>query len=133
MIRGRATRFTEGLVEIKLVLFRSSEWDEGDNASEMSPGSSTESYLPFAHIGLRENPRNNLNLVTCPDRESNPGHQVSCLDELTVTPQRNPVAKASYNGWGDHRATHTIPPFWLDDRPPLLRHVGVRPAAGWSV
>ncbi|KAJ4428927.1 hypothetical protein ANN_25923 [Periplaneta americana] len=38
-----------------------------------------------------------------------------------------------YNGWGDHRANHTIPPFWLDDRPPLLRHVGVRPAAGWSV
>ncbi|KAJ4433989.1 hypothetical protein ANN_16308 [Periplaneta americana] len=34
---------------------------------------------------------------------------------------------------GDHRANHTIPPFWLDDRPPLLRHVNVRPAAGWSV
>ncbi|KAJ4445424.1 hypothetical protein ANN_07229 [Periplaneta americana] len=34
---------------------------------------------------------------------------------------------------GDHRANHTIPPFWLDDRPPLLRHVGVRSAAGWSV
>ncbi|KAJ4426826.1 hypothetical protein ANN_26625 [Periplaneta americana] len=26
----------------------------------------------------------------------------------------------------DHRANHTIPPFWLDDRRPLLRHVGVR-------
>ncbi|KAJ4445270.1 hypothetical protein ANN_07071 [Periplaneta americana] len=36
--------------------------------------------------------------------------------------QRNPVANTSYNGWGDHRANHTIPPFWLDDRPPLLRH-----------
>ncbi|KAJ4449372.1 hypothetical protein ANN_00770 [Periplaneta americana] len=46
---------------------------------------------------------------------------------------RNPVAKASYNDWWDHRANHTIPPFWLDDRPPLLRHVDVRPAAGWSV
>ncbi|KAJ4430857.1 hypothetical protein ANN_19448 [Periplaneta americana] len=34
---------------------------------------------------------------------------------------------------GDHRANHTLPPFWLDDRPPLLRHVGTRPAAGWSV
>ncbi|KAJ4426697.1 hypothetical protein ANN_26495 [Periplaneta americana] len=45
--------------------------------------------------------------------------------------QRNPVANTSYNGWGDHRANHTIPPFWLDDRPPLLRHVGVKPAAGW--
>ncbi|KAJ4452294.1 hypothetical protein ANN_03814 [Periplaneta americana] len=27
----------------------------------MSPGSSTESYLAFAHIGLRENPGKNLN------------------------------------------------------------------------
>ncbi|KAJ4441843.1 hypothetical protein ANN_11702 [Periplaneta americana] len=75
----------------------------------MSPGSSTESYVAFAHIGLRENPEiKNLN-------------------------QRNPVANASYNGWEDHRANHMIPPVWLDDRPPLLRHVGVRPAAGWSV
>ncbi|KAJ4449070.1 hypothetical protein ANN_00465 [Periplaneta americana] len=30
--------------------------DEGDNAGEMSPGSNTESYPAFAHIGLRENP-----------------------------------------------------------------------------
>ncbi|KAJ4443604.1 hypothetical protein ANN_05278 [Periplaneta americana] len=44
---------------------------------------------------------------------------------------RNPVANTSYNGWGDHRSNHTVLPFWLDDRPPLLRpHVGVRPAAG---
>ncbi|KAJ4440837.1 hypothetical protein ANN_10684 [Periplaneta americana] len=28
----------------------------GDNAGEMSPGSSTESYPAFAHVGLRENP-----------------------------------------------------------------------------
>ncbi|KAJ4434493.1 hypothetical protein ANN_23055 [Periplaneta americana] len=39
----------------------SSERDEGDNAGEMSPGSSTESYPAFAHIGLRENPGRNLN------------------------------------------------------------------------
>ncbi|KAJ4442055.1 hypothetical protein ANN_11921 [Periplaneta americana] len=32
-----------------------------------------------------------------------------------------------------HCANHTIPPFWLDDRPPLLQQVGVRPAASWSV
>ncbi|KAJ4431409.1 hypothetical protein ANN_20006 [Periplaneta americana] len=38
-----------------------------------------------------------------------------------------------HNGWGDHRANHTIQPFWLDDRPPLFRHVDVRPAVGWSV
>ncbi|KAJ4441869.1 hypothetical protein ANN_11729 [Periplaneta americana] len=43
--------------------------------------------------------------------------------------QRNPVAKASCNGWGNHRANHTIPPFWLDDRPLLPRHVDVKPAA----
>ncbi|KAJ4431312.1 hypothetical protein ANN_19909 [Periplaneta americana] len=53
----------------------------------MSPGSSTESYPAFAHIGLRENPGKNLNQVTCPDRESNPGHLVSRPDVPTVTPQ----------------------------------------------
>ncbi|KAJ4437808.1 hypothetical protein ANN_13746 [Periplaneta americana] len=53
----------------------------------MSPGSSTESYPAFAHIGLRENPGKNLNQVTCPNRESNPGHLVSRADVLTVTPQ----------------------------------------------
>ncbi|KAJ4442481.1 hypothetical protein ANN_04067 [Periplaneta americana] len=53
----------------------------------MIPGSTTESYPAFAHIGLRENPGKNLNQVTCPDRESNPGHLVSRLDVLTVTPQ----------------------------------------------
>ncbi|KAJ4450402.1 hypothetical protein ANN_01826 [Periplaneta americana] len=54
----------------------------------MSPGSSTESYPAFARIGLRENPEENLNQVTCPDRDSNPGHLVSRPDALTVTPQR---------------------------------------------
>ncbi|KAJ4431735.1 hypothetical protein ANN_20337, partial [Periplaneta americana] len=67
--------------------YLASECDEGDNAGEMSPGSSTESYPAFAHIGLRENPGKNLNQVTCPDWESNPGHVVSRPDALTVTPQ----------------------------------------------
>ncbi|KAJ4444133.1 hypothetical protein ANN_05922 [Periplaneta americana] len=67
--------FTEGRAEA------------GDNASEMSPGSSTESYPAFARIGLRENPGKNLNQVTCPDRDSNLGHLVSQPDALTVTPQ----------------------------------------------
>ncbi|KAJ4450031.1 hypothetical protein ANN_01438 [Periplaneta americana] len=53
----------------------------------MSPESSTESYSAFAHLGLRENPGKNLNQVTCPDRESNPGLLVSQPDALTVTPQ----------------------------------------------
>ncbi|KAJ4436949.1 hypothetical protein ANN_17081 [Periplaneta americana] len=54
---------------------------------EMNPGSNTESYPAFAHIGLRENPGKNLNQVTCPERESNPGHLVLRIDSLTVTPQ----------------------------------------------
>ncbi|KAJ4439348.1 hypothetical protein ANN_07470 [Periplaneta americana] len=53
----------------------------------MSPGSSTESYPAFAHIGLRENPGKNINQVTCPNRELNPDHLVSRPDALTVTPQ----------------------------------------------
>ncbi|KAJ4430889.1 hypothetical protein ANN_19480 [Periplaneta americana] len=53
----------------------------------MSPESSTESYPAFARIGLRENPGENLNQITCPDRDSNPGHLVSLSDALTVTPQ----------------------------------------------
>ncbi|KAJ4431326.1 hypothetical protein ANN_19923 [Periplaneta americana] len=43
----------------------------------MNLGSNTERYPAFAHIGK------NLNQVTCPDRESNPGHLVSRLDALT--------------------------------------------------
>ncbi|KAJ4438408.1 hypothetical protein ANN_14353 [Periplaneta americana] len=50
----------------------------------MSPGSSIESYPAFAHIGLRENSGKNLNQVTCPDRESNPGHLISRPDALTA-------------------------------------------------
>ncbi|KAJ4439496.1 hypothetical protein ANN_07620 [Periplaneta americana] len=50
----------------------------------MSPGSSTESYPALAHIGLRENPGKNLNQITCPNRESNPGHLVPRPDALTM-------------------------------------------------
>ncbi|KAJ4446469.1 hypothetical protein ANN_13165 [Periplaneta americana] len=57
----------------------------------MSPGSNTESYPAFAHIGLRENLGKNLNQVTCPDRELNPGHLVSRPDALTVTPQKDKI------------------------------------------
>ncbi|KAJ4446392.1 hypothetical protein ANN_13088 [Periplaneta americana] len=53
----------------------------------MNPGSSTENYPAFARIGLRENPRKNLNQVTCPDRDSKPARLVSRPDALTVTPQ----------------------------------------------
>ncbi|KAJ4438434.1 hypothetical protein ANN_14379 [Periplaneta americana] len=53
----------------------------------MSPGSDTESYPAFARIRLRENSGKNLNQVTCPDRESNPGHLLSRPDALAVTPQ----------------------------------------------
>ncbi|KAJ4443696.1 hypothetical protein ANN_05371 [Periplaneta americana] len=64
-----------------------------DNAGEMSPESSTEIYAAFARIGLRENPGKNLNQVTCPNRDSNPGHLVSQPDALTVTPQIQSVEK----------------------------------------
>ncbi|KAJ4439505.1 hypothetical protein ANN_07629 [Periplaneta americana] len=75
--------------ETKRKAENSKDWRNlGDNASEMSPGSSTESYPAFACIGLRENPGKNLNQVTCPDRDSNPGHLVSQPDALTVTPQK---------------------------------------------
>ncbi|KAJ4449447.1 hypothetical protein ANN_00846 [Periplaneta americana] len=59
----------------------------------MSPGSSTDSYPAFAHIGLRKNPGKNINqfTVTCPDRDSNPSHLVSRPDALTVTPQSCPI------------------------------------------
>ncbi|KAJ4427487.1 hypothetical protein ANN_25135 [Periplaneta americana] len=45
----------------------------------MGPGSSTESYPVFEHIGLRENPRENLNQVTFPNWDSNPGHQFHAI------------------------------------------------------
>ncbi|KAJ4430967.1 hypothetical protein ANN_19560 [Periplaneta americana] len=67
--------------------YLASELNEGDNAGEMNPRSSTESYPACARIGLRENPGKNLNQITCPDRDSNPGHLVSRPDALTVTPQ----------------------------------------------
>ncbi|KAJ4441275.1 hypothetical protein ANN_11129 [Periplaneta americana] len=41
--------------------YLASEGDEGDNASETSPGSNTESYPAFGHFGLWENPGKNLN------------------------------------------------------------------------
>ncbi|KAJ4438114.1 hypothetical protein ANN_14053 [Periplaneta americana] len=59
----------------------------GENIDFILLGSSTESYPAFARIGLRENPGKNLNQVTCPDQDSNPGHLVSRPDALTVTPQ----------------------------------------------
>ncbi|KAJ4451148.1 hypothetical protein ANN_02590 [Periplaneta americana] len=41
---------------ISILGYLASEWDERDNAGEMSPGSSTESYPAFPPFGLRENP-----------------------------------------------------------------------------
>ncbi|KAJ4447601.1 hypothetical protein ANN_09608 [Periplaneta americana] len=53
----------------------------------MSPGSNTESYPAFAHIGLRENPGKKPQPGNLPRQDSNPGHLVSRPDALTVTPQ----------------------------------------------
>ncbi|KAJ4431071.1 hypothetical protein ANN_19664 [Periplaneta americana] len=73
-------------------------WQACDNAGEMVPGSSTESYPAFARIRLRENPGKNINHVTCPDRDSKPGHLVSQPDALTVTPQIMPRSKSGVKG-----------------------------------
>ncbi|KAJ4427957.1 hypothetical protein ANN_23970 [Periplaneta americana] len=70
-----------------------------DNAGEMNPGSSTECYPAFARIELRKNPGKNLNQVTCPDRDSNPGHLVSRPDALTVTPQVAQLVEQLATDW----------------------------------
>ncbi|KAJ4452084.1 hypothetical protein ANN_03600 [Periplaneta americana] len=77
----------DDILYVPYVCYLASELDEGDNAGEMSPGSNTESYPAFPHIGLRETPGKNVNQVTYPNRESNPGHLVLRPDALTVTPQ----------------------------------------------
>ncbi|KAJ4433217.1 hypothetical protein ANN_15475 [Periplaneta americana] len=56
----------------------------------MSPGESGVQHRKLPSIcsyWVEGKPRKNLNQVTCPDRESNPGHLVSQPDALTVTPQ----------------------------------------------
>ncbi|KAJ4444661.1 hypothetical protein ANN_06458 [Periplaneta americana] len=53
----------------------------------MSPRSSTEIYPAFARIGLRESPGRNLNQITCPERDLNPGYLVTRPEALTITPQ----------------------------------------------
>ncbi|KAJ4444459.1 hypothetical protein ANN_06251 [Periplaneta americana] len=67
---GAVHRVLASLPEVRWVILRrcinisgylASELNESDNAGEMSPGSSTDSYPAFAHIGLRENPGKNLN------------------------------------------------------------------------
>ncbi|KAJ4436602.1 hypothetical protein ANN_16635 [Periplaneta americana] len=56
---------------INILGYLASELDEGDNAGKTSPGSNTESYPAFAHIGLRENSGKNLDQVYCPHLWSN--------------------------------------------------------------
>ncbi|KAJ4441478.1 hypothetical protein ANN_11333 [Periplaneta americana] len=84
---GRLVSIMAPQEKARMSVQASTKNEKCDNAGEMSPGSSTESYPAFARIGLRENPGKNLNQVTCPDRDSNPGHLVSQPDALTVTPQ----------------------------------------------
>ncbi|KAJ4450255.1 hypothetical protein ANN_01674 [Periplaneta americana] len=97
----------------------------------MSPGSSTESYPAFARIGLRENPGKNLNQVTCPDRDSNPGHLVSRPDALTVTPQmsfflglalRN--ARWFESSWGKKFSHEISASVWDRSPPSIVMHLG---------
>ncbi|KAJ4436706.1 hypothetical protein ANN_16838 [Periplaneta americana] len=85
---SRELKMQEGPLAVMMYEARTREGRSRADSScqDFSPESSTES-CPFARIGLRENPGENLNQVTCPDRDSNPGHLVSRPDALTVTPQ----------------------------------------------
>ncbi|KAJ4435912.1 hypothetical protein ANN_18532 [Periplaneta americana] len=74
---------------INILGYSASEYNEGDNAGEMSPGPSTDSYPAFAHIELKENLGINLNQVTCPNRDSKPSHLVSLSDVVTITSKIN--------------------------------------------
>ncbi|KAJ4443167.1 hypothetical protein ANN_04817 [Periplaneta americana] len=102
----------------------------------MSPGSNTESYPAFAHIGLRENPGKNLNQVTCPDRESNPGHLVSRLDVVTFTPQKGKgvVLFKQYPGENKWICKHEglSNSEWRDDIKMVGNVAAVRPVPGRS-
>ncbi|KAJ4429706.1 hypothetical protein ANN_21909 [Periplaneta americana] len=51
----------EEIITLKQNSYLAFEWDEGDNAGEMNPGSSTDSYPVFARNGLRVNSGKNLN------------------------------------------------------------------------
>ncbi|KAJ4432180.1 hypothetical protein ANN_20796 [Periplaneta americana] len=73
-----------------------SRWIDGVDGDARALG--TESYPAFARIGLSENPGKNLNQVTCPDRDSNPGHLVLQPDALTVTPQERSQEKEKLTG-----------------------------------
>ncbi|KAJ4435096.1 hypothetical protein ANN_23671 [Periplaneta americana] len=90
----------------------------------MSPGSSTENYLTFAHIGLRENLVKNLNQVTCPDQESNPGHLVSRPDALTVTPQIWMAKRDEVTG--EWRKLHNAELHALYSSPDVIRNIKSR-------
>ncbi|KAJ4426863.1 hypothetical protein ANN_26662 [Periplaneta americana] len=74
----------------------------------MSPGSNTECYPAFARKGLRENPGKNLNQITCPDQESNPGHLVSRPDALIVTPQRYEEEYKKFEDWCKKKKVENI-------------------------
>ncbi|KAJ4450946.1 hypothetical protein ANN_02381 [Periplaneta americana] len=96
----------------------------------MSPGSSTESYPAFAHTGLRKNPGKNLNQVTCPDRDSNPGHLVSQPDALTVTPQNKVLGKIfgakTDEVTGEWRKLHNAKLHALYSSPDIIRDIKFR-------
>ncbi|KAJ4437425.1 hypothetical protein ANN_17569 [Periplaneta americana] len=53
--------FLMRLKSVLVIMYPASEWNEGDNDSEMSPGSSAESYPAFAVIGLKKTLGKNLN------------------------------------------------------------------------
>ncbi|KAJ4437331.1 hypothetical protein ANN_17469 [Periplaneta americana] len=94
----------------------------------MSPESSTENYPAFGHIGLRENSGKNLNQVTCPDRESSPGHLVSRPDALTSKASclglalRN--ARWFESSWEKKRCHEISVSVWDQCPPSIVMHLG---------
>ncbi|KAJ4436856.1 hypothetical protein ANN_16988 [Periplaneta americana] len=83
---------------INILRYLASECDEGDNAGEMSPGSSTESYPAFARIGLRENPEKKKNLNQNDIQPSELAQTVAFEIRIREVPGSNPVADQS--DWG---------------------------------
>ncbi|KAJ4432813.1 hypothetical protein ANN_21452 [Periplaneta americana] len=85
---------------INILDYLVSEWDEGDNAGEMSPWSSTESYPAFAHIGLRENPGKKPQPANLPRpgiEPGPPGFMARCANRFSTNVDNLMFDKVSAN------------------------------------
>ncbi|KAJ4436522.1 hypothetical protein ANN_16553 [Periplaneta americana] len=99
-----------------------SELNECNNAGEMSPGTSTESYPAFAQIGLRENPGKDLNQLLhqlkpqdCRKRANFCDEMFRRIDENLSWLFNNAVSTTSVDGIGDGEMV-------FDEMKPKIRH-----------